>query len=539
MDRKNNYQRIELLTSDEEQYSDLKINESAQPEDIVTDDVEKEVELFTPSPQSSSPPKDFDIHVESHYIPLFNENDLTNSNRNHESSSLASSLSIESNHEYATSATVILTNTCRVIRCPVCEKPMRTFYCAKCIQKGHFVTLDTPPNATNIKPSEIDLQIKRGSIPERHNSELVDEQTREEELLQIKLRTLVKRTEALKSLYKDEKLKLEETENLLKENKRQLDLEKKSNKSKESKIELIKRYITSRKASVKKRKHVESVLLDDLKQHASRRIFQLINDVFPIEEVNLMEQNSSLVNMEASPLLTFSDGSYHQIEQQTAYSIVEPWLPANGDYNAYSLWINDNQDHIPAPISDFSERNPAFRIGAGLAFTTQLVKNIASYLDVILPARLETETFNRELLNDLHFSYNVAKLNANVIHLCVTQGIDVSLLNPPRTLKNLMFLFNLNLSDLGRRPIIELVDNEEVARRIEEQLSNDLTLYQEDFYDFSKFADDDDVSDSEWEISDTINPMEMQLANEQSIQQNSYISRLPMRLFASFWSTGS
>ena len=83
------------------------------------------------------------------------------------------------------------------------------------------------------------------------------------------------------------------------------------------------------------------------------------------------------------------------------------------------------------------------------------------------------------------------------------------------------------------------LDNEEAARRIEDLLSGDLSLIRESFYDFSKFVDDE-ISDSEWEISENINPMEMQLATEQSIQQNSYISRMTFpRLIASFWSTGS
>lgn len=365
-----------------------------------------------------------------------------------------------------------------------------------------------------------------------------DERKQLEQTLQVKLRTLMRKTDALKSLLDDQRLKLEQTNNLVKETKIQLDLEKKSNKSKKNKIELIKQFIASRKSSVKKRRDAEINLLDNLKQHVSRRVYQLTSDVFPIEEINLLEHNNSFVNMETSPLLTFSDGSYHQLENQTAYSIVEPWLPSNGDYSAYSLWINDHQDHIPASVSDLSERNPAFRIGAGLSFTTQLVNNIASYLDVILPANLEPDSFDRQLLDDTKFTYNVAKLNLNVIHLCISQGINPSLLHPQRALKNLMLLFNLNVCDLGRKPIIEL-DDDEVANRIVEQLESDLTLVQDDFYDFSKFTDDDDVSDSDWEISDTINPMEMQLATEQSIQQNSYISRLPLRLLASFWGTSN
>lgn len=358
------------------------------------------------------------------------------------------------------------------------------------------------------------------------------------DILQVKLRILNRKSIVLKTLYANEKSKLNETKVLIKETRKQLDIEKKSNKSKEAKIELIKKYIASRKASVKKRQDAESELLIDLKQYISRRVYQLTTDVFPIDEVNLLDQSNSFVNMETSPLLTISDSSHHQIESLSAYSIVEPWLPSNGDYSAYSLWVNDNQDYIPASMSDLSERNPAFRIGAGLAYTTQLVKNLASYLDVILPAKLELDVFNRELLDDVRFSYNIAKLNLNIIHLCISQGVDISLLHPQRTLKNLMLLFNLNLSDLGRKPIIELDSNEETATKIEEQLSTDLSLVQDDYYDFNRLDDDDDLSDSEWEISENINPMEMQLATEQSMQQNNYISRYPLRLLASFWSSG-
>lgn len=531
MDRTNNYQRIEFLSADNQHPYDCKLEKAGSEQNNEND--EQEPELITTSCSSSTPPQDFDVNLESQYIPIFDEEDSPNQDVNQRSSSLASSISIESQHDYSTSP-IILSNSCRLIRCPVCEKPMRTFYCVKCIQKGHFVTLDKPI-ADEFTKTKIELASEQ--TPLDMVADEPREDRRKEDLLQTRLRTLTKKTEALKSLCEDQKLKLAQTNDLLAESKRQLDIDRKSNRSKEGKIELIKRFIISRKASVKKRCNAESELLDDLKQHANRRIFQLTSDIFTIEEVNLLDQSNPFVNMETSPLLTFSDGSYHQIEQQTAFSIVEPWLPSNGDYSAYSLWVNDNQEHIPVSMNDLSERNPAFRIGAGLAYTAHLVRNLASYLDVILPARLDHDIFNQKLLDDTKFSYNVAKLNANVIHLCVSQGVDISLLHPQRTLKNLMLLFNFNISNIGRKPIMELVDNESTAKKIEEQLASDLSLIQEDFYDLSKFTDqDDDVSDSEWEISGTINPMEMQLATEQSIQQNSYISRIPtLRLLTSFW----
>ena len=527
----------------------------AQLDDMECSD--DEAEFYPQSSLSSSPPRDFDVHPGGQYMPILDGNDDDDDDyHNEDQSSLASSLSLDTGAPKPTASSPpppplpITTNSSRVIRCPVCEKPMRTFYCAKCILKGRFVTLDynhrtetnTETNTTDFISNERNYNRRMTHPLEAANnppaSSTIDENKMLEEALQIKLRAVTKRTEALQALYKDQKSKLEETKSLLKQTRQQVEVEKKSYKSKESKIELIKRYIGSRKASVKKRRDAQLNYLDELKQHVSRRAYQLTQDVFPIEELNLLEQNSSFVNMETSPLLTFSDGSHHQIEQSTAYAIVEPWLPSDSDYSAYSLWVNDNKDRLQAPIDESPERNPAFRIGAALAYSTQLVKNLASYLDVILPARTDLDVFNRELLNDAEFSYNVAKLNTNVIHLCVSQGINIRLLNSQRTLKNLLLLYNINICDLGRKPIFELGDEEDdkIASKIESELVKDLSLVRDEFYDFSKFSaednDDEDVSDSEWEISDTINPMELAMA-EQSTQQ-SYISR-PLRLFSSFW----
>lgn len=115
-----------------------------------------------------------------------------------------------------------------------------------------------------------------------------DERKHLEQTLQVKLRTLMRKTDALKGLLENQRLKLDQTKNLVIETRVQLDLEKKSNKSKKNKIELIKQYIASRKASVKKRREAEISLIDNLKQNAHRRVNQLTSDVSPIEEINLL-----------------------------------------------------------------------------------------------------------------------------------------------------------------------------------------------------------------------------------------------------------
>jgi beclin 1-associated autophagy-related key regulator len=48
------------------------------------------------------------------------------------------------------------------------------------------------------------------------------------------------------------------------------------------------------------------------------------------------------------------------------------------------------------------------------------------------------------------FNRKVAKLNANVIHLCASQGIPPNFIQPRRTIPNLLLLFDDALSELGR-----------------------------------------------------------------------------------------
>jgi len=126
-------------------------------------------------------------------------------------------------------------------------------------------------------------------------------------------------------------------------------------------------------------------------------------------------------------------------------------------------------------------RNPAQTIVAALVFTTQLVNIIAFYLDLRLPHRLSyrcgkltlfcrfygknmaigelfkyyfivfssSEFSNGDLVGK-KFNRKVAKLNANIIHLCSSQNVGPSYLYPRQTLPNLLYIFEPDFADLGR-----------------------------------------------------------------------------------------
>lgn len=430
------------------------------------------------------------------------------------------------------------------MKCPVCEKFSSKLYCANCVQAGNIIK----PSTKDVSETLAEKRLRFLKLQEEYKNicESYDRLMEQENLygdLTHKLRMLNKRKKALLTARVEQTLKTQETRKKLEDSKIALESEKKSCKSKEGKIELIKKIIDNRREIIRKRATVKADLRDEVSQLTRQRVYQLHNDIFSIEEINLNDQNNSILNMETSPLLTFSDSLHNHIDQQTAYSIVEPWLPSDGDYSAYTLWVSDNPDYNFGVKDDVGQRNPAYRISAALGYTTQLVKNISFFMDINLAAEVDLQVFNKKLMVERQFSYNVAKLNANIIQICVALGIDISLLNPKRTLKNLSMIFDPNLSDFSRVLQLE-VDSPELASKIEDELKVDLSLVKEDHYDVDKFyTNDEDESDSEWELSDHINvpeyqQLQQQISSDLQQQQNSYI-QMPIRFLSSIWGSNN
>ena len=85
-----------------------------------------------------------------------------------------------------------------------------------------------------------------------------------------------------------------------------------------------------------------------------------------------------------------------------------------------------------------------------------------------------------EFLTELELRHKVSKLNFNVSYLCLSQKLDVELIQPKAAVRNMINLLNPSLgSDLGRRGSL-LVDDD-LYELIDRQLSTDLTLFEHDF----------------------------------------------------------
>lgn len=237
--------------------------------------------------------------------------------------------------------------------------------------------------------------------------------------------------------------------------------------------------------------------LDQCKQRLKEVVRQNLRDltqyIFPIQEH--APPPSTTTERDTGPRPEAEDPVWNALQeaQQTTYvrghwvtlaapppgatySIVEPRLPAHGDYSQYNSWVLQQQE-CASPASD-NPRNVGYTLSAGLTLTAELVSVLSFYLDVCLPHHLHYREFCSGELSEEAFKHKVAKLNANVIHLCASQGVDPLHLRPKATLRNLLLLLDPATSDLGRAEAFEL--SPELSVSVEDSLSCDLALSADD-----------------------------------------------------------
>ncbi|XP_023233132.1 beclin 1-associated autophagy-related key regulator-like [Centruroides sculpturatus] len=178
------------------------------------------------------------------------------------------------------------------------------------------------------------------------------------------------------------------------------------------------------------------------------------------------------------------------VSNESQFSIVvEPFLRGDGDYSAYPNWIREHKDS--PTIGEIEQRNPAYNIIAALTYTTQLVSILSYYLDIRLPKNLSYSEFCGHELSEQQFFHKVAKLNANVVHLCLSQNVKPDLIHPKETILNLLLLLNPKISDLGRCGPISI--DEKLFTSMNGSLLKDLNLIEE--LDDCKNSDEE----NEWE----------------------------------------
>ena len=242
------------------------------------------------------------------------------------------------------------------MKCFICSQYRSQFFCDYCIKSGDF---------TSSKQSEVikerfaekklkffkikkRLDLINACLEERLNARIKANQLRHE------LEQRKKNIENLRHSLESTNREIGEMSKDCKELNKRLPLARNKNKKLSRKLMTLKSDVENRQTLIHdKRLRVQNVG-ERVKQCARERISGLNEFIFPIS-VYLPEDGTEgdmIASCETSPLLTFSgestsdstgerDDNYFRREprkREERLSIVEPWLPLDGEYSAYLVW---------------------------------------------------------------------------------------------------------------------------------------------------------------------------------------------------------
>ncbi|CAN7983688.1 unnamed protein product [Ixodes hexagonus] len=387
-------------------------------------------------------------------------------------------------------------NSVSLERCLVCSHLNRTFFCHDCVRNGDFTSSrdKCPERFAEKKLRLIQLERLKADLEERYDF-----------LVDSGVLTLHECPKAACQRLRDL-----ETFVLLQDQRkdRKTDLQRERQAVRASldalsgQLRLVRKHVDRLRSDAQRKRQELDECRCSTKQAVRDNLDALTRYIFPIKEHSPppscssgsgVQEDEVWTELEEAQRTTYVRGRWVTLvapPHDTTYSVVEPRLPAHGDYSQYSAWVAEHQESAVSPSME-DPRNVGYTLAAGLLFTAQLVSVLAFYLDVRLPHNLCYSEFGGGELGEEVFRHRVAQLNGNVVHLCASQGVDPSQLRPKATLRNLLLLLNPEMADLGRAEAFEM--SPELSLSLEEGLSQDLALSPND-----SDSDDDCVGD-EWE----------------------------------------
>ncbi|XP_025833473.1 beclin 1-associated autophagy-related key regulator-like isoform X2 [Agrilus planipennis] len=364
-------------------------------------------------------------------------------------------------------------------RCQLCNNYRKVFYCKECVHNGDIYKSSSqcPERYADKQIKLLQLKAARKAVEDNCLDKL--ERKQKIDVLGSKIRQSRDRIEILRLSLKDRREKQKTYKAKIIEIIGKNEKLTKSLPKYEERVEKLGLYVASRREDNQRLK--DKILNEQaqLQNVVKTRIQQLVQYIFPISIVlPKIEIESGEVDMvtalaEATRTTYISNQwVYNDNSGELQYCIVAPTLPGSGNYSSYNIWVAQNKDAVPGSSSTIAvDHNPAYSISAALTYTAQLISIIAFYLDVRLPYRMSYSDFCSSDMPEQQFSRRVARLNANILHLCFTQNTSLNSLHPTRTLHNILQLLDTNITDLGRGPIEA---DTQMALDLEDQIANDL-----------------------------------------------------------------
>lgn len=331
---------------------------------------------------------------------------------------------------------------CQTQRCPLCSNSRRNFYCKRCVATGDFVHSSTKlyerfaEKNLRLFALKRDIDNCKQEISDRVGEEINQLSLKEDIKLcktRIKyLKHLIDRNKEKKkqNTYDLEKFKCSN----LKRNNRLPEFEEKVLK--------IKRVVVQYCRDMGSNRSQVDLCWQELAKVRGSFVEALASDVFPVVEVLPSSgpecQPDAMMDCLADAMRTsYIHGRWVKADRsgELQYRIVAPCLSGSGDYTAVYAWMSTNKEGAGG-----GEPHPAHTISAGLSLAAQLLGLVAGVMTSHLPARLDYSDFGVMETSEYKFAKKVAKLNMNVVNICLKNGVSPDLIRPCHTLHNIKLL---------------------------------------------------------------------------------------------------
>ena len=335
-----------------------------------------------------------------------------------------------------------MTQSC-LPQCPLCSSKRSNFYCATCVISGDFVHSSTKlferfseknlrlfalQREINESKSAIELRTSRNWTAQQLKEDIKLSRTKIKYLKHVIKQNIDRKAQGLVMLSKS-------SESNNKRNQRLPQFEDKAVRMKE----FVEKFVSD----MNEIKNKLEISRAELKLAQSAFIQLLHSSIFPVEEVLPSSTPTNpypdqMMDFLADAMQTsYIGGRWVTADRsgEVQYRIVAPLLSGSGDYTPVYAWIATHKegDRTTGEL----ETNPAHTIAAGLSLACQFSTSVANILGLPLPVKLKFSDFGVIETSEVRFARKVAKLNINIVSLCLAVGVDIANIHPEQTLYNL------------------------------------------------------------------------------------------------------
>ncbi|XP_044744935.1 beclin 1-associated autophagy-related key regulator [Coccinella septempunctata] len=337
-------------------------------------------------------------------------------------------------------------------KCPLCLKARRNLYCKKCIEEGDIYCSKAQQGDKSYKELQIefsDLCLKEKD--KKNEFEILSEDVMKEHDLKSELRTYRERVRSLEIILLEKRELIDgykkELSSLKINNKKKAEFQEKC----DTKIQEIEEYVENEAGKLMYTEHdlqSKKTEVNKFIRTRSRELSQYIFPIFKTQPKVTAEQIESELVLALEEASHSSDlrGSWEYTENcsEMNFAIVAPSLPASGNYTCYNMWLAEVKESssLPGSSTNTEHEDHANSISAALTYTTQFVNILAQHRNAILPFKVSPSEFCVRYLTEQQFNTRVARLNANIFHLCYTGNVNLERLIPGGTIHNLLQLLD-------------------------------------------------------------------------------------------------